>query len=250
MADYAELDDYPQEKFGENGQFYAERKVKCAWGERYDVIYEFGANGGQLYPYKPGTGARAVGAGIAPHGAMTGIASSEASYEHAIITVVYSTATAVKISDNWITEEIQPSGGLIHLNSNELKWGDGVGLEPAEAPQLILPSFDYVITYHHLFSVPVQAYRYMGYSNLFMMITSVLNLRFAPESLLYVRPWVRRSFDPGLLNTFQLQYRFSYKYTGWNKFYNVKNGAWEAITNNAGQERKPYPPIDFSPLVP
>ncbi len=251
MATYAEISPYPHEQFGENGQFYAERLLACAWADRYDVVYEIGSGGGELYPYKPSTGARANGAAIRSWGKMTAGAAGIATYAEARIKVSYSTATAIKISSRWVTEELQPTGQTIPLNPDMLKWQtSGVVLDPTEAPSVFLPGFDYVVTYYHLLSVPAAAYTMMRSSNASAVASWLLGVSFAAETLMYMRPKVVRSFDPGLLNLFKLTYRFGFNPQGWNVYYDVTANIWDGIKNLDGTLIKPHPLANFSLLVP
>ena len=254
MVAYAEMKGYPQERYGENGQFYAERKLKCAWADRYAVIFEVAANGGHFYPYAtaPLAGfARAIGAGIIPFARQTsGSSSPIAAYDHAIITVKYSTTTAVKLSDTWVTEELEPTSHAFNADTKGLLWeNDSTPIDPGEIVKLVT-SFDYLVTYWHLTGVPPAAYTNCGKVNSGVVSSWLLDMSFAAETLRYTRPIVKRSFDPGLLNTFELKYRFSvHPQQTWNHFWNAGIMDWDRPTRD-GEVVKPYLSFNFTSLMP
>jgi len=256
MANYTEMYGYPQEQFGENGQMYVQRKLKCAWADRYAVLIEVAGNGGQVYPYyHSGSGLStnlcvANGAGILPFGRMdkdlvgTNFAS-EAVYEYAIVTVQYSTTTAVKLGSVWVTEELQPTSRLINVNvtNPQQTWADASLVDPSDNIVRLETSFDYVVTYHHLTGIPPAAYAYPGYVNSAPVGSLLLGLTFNPETLLFTRPVVVRSFDPGIMSTFRLTYRFSFNPNEWNKHFHIN--AYQAMSGDPI-----YPSVNFSSLVP
>ncbi len=236
MAHYTEMFGYPKELYGENGQFFGERKLKCAWADRKDVLLEVAGNGGQIWPYyvvpggseMPGKQmeARAMGASIIPFGKQTDLSESPiAVYDQAIITVKYSTTTAIKLSDVWVTEELTPTAQLINVNTDKAEWtsGDGNGdpVLPSDNIVKVVPSFDYVVTYEHLGGIPAAAYTEVGKVNSLPVASWLLGLSFDAETLLHTRPVVRRSFDPALINTFRLVYRFSFVSHTWNKHWHI-----------------------------
>uniref|UniRef100_A0A6M3IKQ6 Uncharacterized protein n=1 Tax=viral metagenome TaxID=1070528 RepID=A0A6M3IKQ6_9ZZZZ len=220
MAHYSEMDGYPQEQFGENSQMYCERKLKCAWADRYAVLMEVAGNGGQNYPYKTDMLARANGAGIMPFGKQSDSSSSPiAVYDYAIITVKYSTTTAVKLGSAWVTEELQPTSRLINVNMAGHNWiaPGSYPVVPADNIVKLETAFDYVVTYYHLTGIPVAAYANCNKVNSGSVASWLLGLSFDPETLLYPRPIVIRTFDPGILSTFRLTYRFGFRPATWNK---------------------------------
>lgn len=226
MANYTEMDGWPLEQIGENGQFYAERKLKCAWADRYLVLQEIGGYGGQLYPYDTYTGAVANGASIAPLGAMNFAATSSpiAAYDHAVIKVKYSTSTLTKISSNWLTEELTPNMSVQNVDwvTPNGKWlPSNNPVTVADNITMLVTSFDYVITYYHTTNLPAAAFTHINKVNEFAVASWLLGMTFQAETLLHTRPTVKRTYDPGLRNTYQLGYRFPFNPNTWNKHFYV-----------------------------
>lgn len=224
MAHYSEMDGYPQETFGENSQMYCERKLKCAWADRYAVLKEVAGNGGQVYPYDTNIVALANGASIVPFGRMDkdlvgGAFPSEAVYSHAVITVRYSTTTGVKLGSVWVTEELQPTSRLINVNMAGKHWiaPGNLPVVPADNIVKLETAFDYVVTYYHLTGIPAAAYMNCDKVNSLAVGSWLLDLSFDPGTLLYTRPVVIRSYDPGIRSTFRLVYRFGFRPATWNK---------------------------------
>ena len=252
MADYSELTGYPKEKYGQNGQLYVERKLKCAWADRYTVLNTLGGNGGQMYPYRTDAmGARASGGGIEPFGCQTNDVDDSpiASYSHAIVTIIYATDTAVKLSDTWVTEELQPSQKFVSIDAKDLTWAGGGPVNTGSSIVKLQPSFDYVVTYHHLLGYPLAALTEVGKINNGPVSSWLLGATFSENTLLYTRPILTRAFDPGLLNTFRLVYRFSYNPATWHTFWNTKRMTYERVTND-GASVDIYESTGFSALIP
>ncbi len=260
MADYTEVFGWPKEWYGENGQFYAQRKLLCRWADRKAVLLEHAGNGGAAYPYEvtPGGGdlmpgaqgsARAYSAKIEPFRSRMDTALTVAKfacYEWALVTVEYSTTAAVKLSDKWVTEELTPTARLINVDIDG-KTFESSGDKVLASDNILKweTSFDYVVTYHHLLDVPVAAYTQVNKCNSDVVGSLLLGLTFDTETLLHTRPVVQRSFDPGLINTFTLRYRFPFSPNGWNKFYDYTNAEYSRISGD-----DPYETFAFSSLVP
>lgn len=264
MADYWEVFGWPREQYGQNGQFYGQRKLLCEWKDRKAVLLEIAGNGGQLWPYEviPGGGdympghdgeARAFSCLIEPFRSrmsLTQTTNKFASYEWAILTFEYSTTTAIKLSDTWVTEELQPTGRLVNVDITDRTWtASGDTIEPADNIIKWETSFDYVVKYHHLLSIPAAAYMNCNKVNSDVVGSALIGLTFAPGTLLHTRPVVSRSFDPGLLNTFELTYRFPFNPNGWNKFWDNTNGVYDFLDGDTLTSGV-YEGFNFSSLVP
>ena len=82
----------PDETWGFYGDMTATRSLKVAWGDRYTLLSEIAADGGEVYPYATGAVARAHAARIRGFGKCTAGADSDmAAYEWAQVDVFYST---------------------------------------------------------------------------------------------------------------------------------------------------------------
>jgi len=248
VAAYTEMDGWPQEQIGENGQFYAERKLKCAWEDRYQVLQDLGGNGGQLYPYDILTDAYARGATIVPFGAMNADETSTpiAAYNDAIVTIKYSTDGAVvKLGTKWVTEELQPTAKLMNVNWEGETWVKS-GNPPVVAADNITrleTAFDYVVTYYHLLAFPAAAVTQVNKINSDSVASYLLGLTFNPETLLHTRPVITRTYDPGIRSTFRLVYRFSFNPHEWNKHW--KDDDYYETTGDPL-----YPKFPFASLIP
>jgi len=257
MPDYEELQGYPQEHYGENGHFYAERRVKCLWADRHDVLIAVGQNGGELYPYWKPSGALATGAAILPlplakmdKDTCKLEFPSEASYNYAVVVIKYSTYQMVKLGGLLVTEELQPSQKLLNLDIQGLTWDDGGdedAVQPGDSLTKLLPSFDYVVTYHNLDDIPAAAYIQVGKINSDPVTSHLLGLTFDVNTLLHTRPTVRRKFEPGTPNKMFLSYRFAFHPKTWQHFWDLDE--WYRVKDDSGLVDV-YEEFPFETLVP
>lgn len=255
-VDYTELDvpkgPSPVENWDREGMS-AVRVLKCAWEDRYTLLAELGASGGQLYPYYPAGEARAFAAKIEGFGVQSG-SGSTADYEYAILTVTYGLNAPYYNGSKYLSEELIPTVDYLPLDASQFRWvSNGVPLQPNEAPAKRWDSFTYILTYYHAAAIPAAALTLPGYCNNGSVSTAVLGITFLTQRLLYNGMRVMRTIQFGTTPTFTIQYRFGYHAAGWNTFWNQQTAAWATIyhvANGSGTPYVNYPLGDFSGLVP
>jgi len=238
MTAYAELDGWPREVWG-NGGFRAERKLMCAIADVNAVLIELAAAGGQIYPYRPNTLARAITAEVEGFGVIGYQSPNMGSYEWAIITVRYSTfGPHSPNGSTFVSEQLQPSGEFITLEEGDLRWDsdEGTALKDREAPGKFIPGFDYLVTFYYVDNIPAAADTLVDYCNSAAITAYTLGRTFAAETLLYRGLSARRDIQFGGAPSWRLTYRFSYRAVGWNVFWRAGASppAFESIYHKDG----------------
>jgi len=270
---YGEMAGYPQESW-EAGQFRAVRKLLVDWDYRYFLQMEVARFPGQLYPYVPQFGARAVSCTIEPFAAQDQLSilyPTLATYDKAILTITYETPrlgerqpypkdkSPVKHLDQEksISEQLEPFVETLQFPYTDYRWGSGSGaaLVPEEAPLFPLYRCTYTMTRHAQKSVPAEAINLVGNINNASVTPVLLN----PESATLVFPTHTLMFNPPVISLsaaedgtsrFDLTYRFSFRAETWRKFYRNSTKTYEAIYL-AGGSVVDWPTAgDFSPLFP
>lgn len=248
---YAEEAGSPKDSFSESGSLVAVRRLRCLWSDRYALLVQIGNNGGEDYPHYPNIGCLARGAAIDPApGKGDEYALGMAKYEHALITVHYSTDAPTYFGSHFVTEEFQPAGENRRMDPTELRWETvgGKELTVHEAPPYLHGMFDYVLTFHDLLTIPPAALT-MNVSNSVQMTAFIFPLTFAVETLRHMRPLLSHTVGLGIMDRFRLTYRWTYNPKTWSKF-QKSNGEWEVVFNTDGTQLKPYPPFDMQAMYP
>lgn len=271
---HAELPGYPKEE-QERFYFRATRKLICDWADRHTLAAEALHFPGDLYPYKTSYLARAQSAGIEPFVARvggTGDANERASYDKAIVTIVYETpgadtpqalegsgTAAIKYS-----ETMDPRSEMITLDHGGFEWPDGTPLEPDESPSRLVNGWEYSFTIHNALTLPNSALTLTGHVNSGAVIPRLINNMFEAETLLYLGPSVSRVTEIGTQPSsasisgsrsstkLNVVHRFWYRPGGWNKFQRSVSSAsdgFEAIYESGGGEYKTYPLGNFLELT-
>lgn len=286
--EFYEYNGWPREKTGLAGHFEAERKVKCAWADRHAVLEHLSWQGGEPYPYLrydssddkwKDTGARAIGASAVPFGGAPAdydqVWPAEAfpadawkggppiglgTYEHALVTVQYSTQYPRLFKGSLVTEEIRPAGELTSIYATNLRWGSKTGdpVQPAEAPPVQHRYLEVILTYHAVRAIPVEAVAFLGCTNNASVISPVSGMVFLAERLLYTCPDIERTLQIGGKDTYRLTYRFLGRHASWNQFWRSTAagaadndvGAFTSIYDIDGNRYRPYPLVKLSDLVP
>lgn len=247
---WEELDGSPIEEWNrDTGAIRAVQKFKVAWADRLALADLFLRAGGMLYehiPNYPGLAARS--ATTEPFGRQEGSTTGIARYAHAIVTITYSTPlpeTPVIVGGLLTTVAIEPNAEFSTLDHTNFRWGSGNGpeLNPNESPGKLHIGFDYILTQQGLQSVPFHVLSYPGSVNNEEFFAPILGLSFSPETLLYNPPNVTPGVQP---STWNVAFRFSYRQSGWNKFWRAESEEEESIYHVNGFEYKSYPIKDFS----
>jgi hypothetical protein len=251
---YPELTGFPKEKWHEDG-FEATRCILVPWDSRYTAVAEVAANGGELYPYKPDTLARAIGAGVDGYGAIQGNTSDGIGYyEFAAITIQYSTrAPEYQESGVFVSEYMEPGTEYIRLDYEDLRWGSNSGAEikPGEAPSKLIPIQNYVLVFHRVSCIPAAAESLVDYCNAGPATAYTLGRTFPAETLLYRGYTASRDLQLGHIPSWKYALTFSYRPVGWNKFWRAETGSFEYQYHVAGSGRYINHPLGaFGGLTP
>lgn len=239
-----EIERYPREEGNvfEGGRCV--RKLKCAWTSRYDLVNELMET---YWPYASGSSlpvAHEYAIEPFPKSRMGG-SGSLASYDDALVTIVYDTKVYL-FNGYSISEEIVP---LEEVNryGGDVCWSDGSHLRDGEAPTHHEAGFRYIFTYHRLYPYQVSGdwYTYTGYVNGATMVAAVLERTFATDTMLYRGPTLRHSIMPGVMTpTVSASLRFDYMYRGgygWQGVWRGSKGQYERCYTPAGVQILQYP---------
>jgi hypothetical protein len=258
---FSEMPGSPTEEWYYGG-FRATVKLICAWEHRNTLALEVLGNGGEYYPRLPMTMARARGVSIAPfdaritHDPLSGLVAPYASFascEAAVLTIQYDSTGPD--GDELITEALEPTAEFQSLGAEGFEWQsvvDELGFEwrgrelrAEEAPGLLVRGLDYKVTLHKVLFIPTAVIDLVGCVNDSPIAARFLGLTFPPETLLYNPPTTQRRITVETVEAWTLNYRFTFRPSGWNKFWRAETGKWERIyqaykDENDQPQSKPY----------
>ena len=249
---YNEMDGWPKEMATLEG-FAAERKLKCAWGDRTKLMVEIMSYGNNVYPYNDSLATvthipRCEG--LRKGKMSVGAQSHMASYVYAVVTVNYSTyglATGYHpVSHLLITESLDTSFEFSTLDRTDLQWADETALKPNEAPGKIEPIMDYMLMYHAASFIPASVLSLPGKVNSNAVSTYLLGISFPVETVLYMGARAKHRLTTTGLTAIQLAHQFKYKASGWNKAYRIKTKSYEDVFDKAGNPVKKYESGSFN----
>ena len=250
---YTEQAGSPNESFGED-EFTASRTLICPWSQRHTLLCDL-ISTQELYPYNsPGVRARAVSGTAKPFGTLQLDAggTNVTAYEKALVTVNYSTKSGDENdAQDLISESLEPNIEFLTCDHNEFCWGSASGdkLKENEAPGRQVRSLDYVFTIYNMPSIPAAVLGLCGCVNNAPVTAQLLGLTFPTETLLYTPPQLSRTITTDGTGGWQMQFRFSYRPNGWNKYWRHKTQTWERIYLASGGTYYNYPLGDFTPLL-
>jgi hypothetical protein len=263
---FTEMEGSPKETWTNEG-FKATMRLLCAWSERNTLAVEVLRYGGKAYDRLSFTGARARSVTIEPFPAQVSQAEvvGFTQYEAAVVTIEFDTKGPE--DDDMVTESWEPTVEFLTLPKEGFFWADsdtagavGTPATDAEAPGKIIYGGEYKITYGQLMAIPTQAYTLSGYVNKYDFTPySIGNGKvFGAETLLFLPPVIERVWTMEQAKAWKMSYHFSWRQSGWNKFWRSKTGAWEPIRRMAniaspGSGYTPYSVYgvaDFAPLDP
>lgn len=253
MSAYEELDGSPIEN-QDGDKFSAVRKLKCTWDTRVTLANQLA---GTTYPFITNSRAVAKRITIEPFGKIGGVknpirdrgndpGASFAHYDYAILTVGYETPTdtsagLVYVGGIEVQESVEPTVEFITLDPTSFSWTGNVALTADEAPGFQIRGFDWLYRQIGRKSLPVAVLDLIGKVNQAAMVSPSLGLIFAAETILFNPPTIERVG----INMFNVSYRFSVRWSGWNKFWRVATGTYEYMYKN-GVIYRPYPLGNFS----
>jgi hypothetical protein len=235
-----------------NDKLTASVQLRVAWAQRYAVMENILVNA-LRWPYHAATTPLR-----ATHGqintmdgvSITGDEPGGNAFEHAILTVDFESAEATE-DEVVYSESIEPTAEFLTLPHDGLFWDAGATepIKVAEAPGVLLPGFDYKLTYYNLASIPSAFITLIGKCNDPAVSTSMFG-SLAAETLLYNPPTMSRSLSFGGDNRWTLSTRLTYRYGGWNKHWRVETGAWSYQYRESGAAHKPIIPASFAGILP
>lgn len=253
-VEHHEMKGYPIEEDREDG-FFATRQMWCYWGQRRQLIQQLGADGGHLYPYDPGMGARAIRASCKPFGGQRQLTAGGATYPKAIVTVHYSNSVSLAQTAGgvYIAERLEPNCEYQTISPRGFCWksGDGTPLDEDEDLALLIRGFDYIVTYYRCSGIPQNIVAYYNACNANPMTTYSLGMVLPAESVLFPGPTAHRTIQLGSSNHWQLTYRYAVRGVGWNKKWCSETQSFEYIYPKGGSSPVRWHPLaNFAGLVP
>ena len=105
---------------------------------------------------------------------------------------------------------------------------------------------DYVFTRYNLTSLPTSILNLQGSVNEGQIDALLLGLSFGPQSLLFNPPSIRRTIDAAGVQKLTVTYRFSHRFSTWNKFWNIDSGEYEVIFIAGHGQYNNYPPSNYT----
>jgi hypothetical protein len=236
-VEHEEMASSPTEEGTSEGgaSFTATVTLKTPWRKRLllasDIVGNF-----SLYPQAPESGARAISASIKPFDAAVDQASGYigmASYEYALVTIKYQLKAE---TGDFITESLEPAVEMMTLNhegfrwsNKNRKWKKGDDVPPPtpilenEAPGRLCRMMEYKVTMMRMPSIPQAVVDYVDCVNDKTVTPKLLQgISFPAETLLYNPPTCSRKWNFSQWPYWEISYHFTYRASGWNKFWNNK----------------------------
>lgn len=267
---FEELEGSPQEEYLED-DFRATMDVICAWETRRRLCHYFMVQ----FPYYErmwanGVFVRIRSIGVQPYTSETteqkGL-PSHAFYEKAKLTLQYTWKGPDNDNQqnpdqnendntNLWEESIEPQCEFLTLPYDQFSW-DADKKEPLreeEAPGILLKTLDYRVTFYNVTSPPSGILSAVGCVNSNTISARRLGLSFAPETLLYQPPVMSQTVSTAGSQGWKIDYRFTYKPWGWNKFFKPTNeegmvGKWKSLYYK-GEQFKVYGTANLNQLFP
>lgn len=262
---YTEIGDEKSPTEGANKEGpRATRLLECTWANRWTLLkellgwWEYNSNTDTVVIHRPhdyphNQWAKCLDVNILPFGkdVPSGVDGVSA-YGKARLTVVY----GVPEEDDYASESLEPSAEFLTFPNEKLFW-DAAKTEPLnedEAPGVLLNTLNWIYNRHKMPYIPVEILNLIGYVNAAAITSPTLGMTFPIETLLYQPPTLAREIsvvggDYARLTGWRIEFRFTYRPTGWNKF--PKRGeafTFKDIYDDSGTLKKVYPLGDFTPL--
>lgn len=268
---HEEVDGSPTEGFDAQG-FHATRRLKCLWQDRLTMasmligqtLGQTGNPGSQTivvvlphqYPHYPAASCRSVEiAPLIPKPTAADAQGRISQHEHAILTAAYRTPDAgegdPQDSDTVIfTERLDPSVEFITVAANNLTWEpSGEPIDPVEAPGIPVRMLDYTLSVSGIASFDPAAVLQAGVCNSIAVLAKTINVTFPAETLLFHGFFPTRTWTTAGAQLWAGDYRFTYKPSGWNKFWRAGFATPQPIYAN-GVAFKPVPPVNVLSFLP
>jgi hypothetical protein len=223
-------------------------ELQLPWANRHALVFDLIGNARE-WPHGSFTAKpRAVSAVISPFSAFYTTDGDEElmTYEDAFVTVNYSSAQG----EDLLAESLEPTAEFFPLDHKRFRWSavDGDPLAENEAPGKLIRGLNIVRTFFKVAALSTDLLDLVGTVNDGALVTPLLGLTFAAETLLYTPPNLSRTIKTdGTGFAWNVTMKHNYKPQTWNKFWRSKTEAWEEIVDyETGAVYKNYPPEDHS----
>lgn len=257
---YEELDGYPIEKW--DGGFTATRMLKCAWGDRYTLVDELSGSS-SYYPYLGTSTAYPASATIRPFGKQEAYVSGTttdtrmAQYDYATVEVNYSLYAPRYnlLTSKFISEYLGPWTEFLTADPSKFTWtsGSNTAIDDNEAFGKLSTGLVYILTFHHITTIPDAAYTLCDYCNASTVDSYTLGKTFPAQSLLYALHSATRDLQLGKYPSWRLSYVFRYRPVSWNYRWNagLTPPAFAPVyVKGTSTQAMFHPTGDFSTLTP
>ena len=237
----------PREQWRSDGTFVAKRILKCDWDDRYLLISDIGASGGENYPHLPQIGATASAAEVTPIGQSFpsgNILIHDVAWVE--ITYIWSPFTPTWVGGVLVSEKIRGGMFNLRLDPERLLWEDNEPIDQTDAPDFPVAVLYYDLTLHQVTSESPLVYSLIGSSNANIVTAYLLNFSAAVEKLLYSSVVVRKSVGLGITDKMDVTQSFIYKPQGWNRWFRSKTNSWERVKYaDTDTQVTPHPLVSF-----
>ena len=224
------------------GALTASVTLQCAWLDRWTVANDLVANA-RAYPANPYAKCRS--AAIRPLASETTTNEQNLVYTDALVTASYSTDDGTGATDA-VSESIEPTAEFLTLDYRLFKWSDGTPLKEGEAPGKLIRGLEYKRTVYDQTTVPSSILTNVGCVNSNTVTASVLGWSFAAGTLLFKAPTLSRTIDSNGQGKWTINYAYSYRPNGWNKFWKSDTGTWATIqVLRTGSDYNNFPSVAF-----
>lgn len=254
--------------------FDATRTFKVAWSDR--LTFAEGMLGNlvqfdppEVYPHFVGAYAQEVSMQPWPGAKCTSASgATDTTYDFAKVVVLYGMGAMFQVSnaDNEpetgvdggsklrYTERFEDRAEFITFPHQELFWdsaGTATPITDIEAPGVIIPMMDWVLSYEGLDKVPASFDDYLGKLNNATHTSFNRKTVFAAETLLCMPISIEMMVTATGQVKWRMTKRFSYRRETWNKFPKRGETTMQKIYKaGGGGQYKPYATADFTKLVP
>ena len=254
----------PVEKHSPFG-FSAVRTIQVLWADRYALKDEILLYPGELYPFRPSTGARASAVDIKPLPAKVDESTSipdTANYKYAILTIQYGTPGLDALDPSTLfqpssstSESIAPFTETAALDYTKFGWQGETQkrhLTQDEAPVFLLGRARYTVTRSNQSVIPGIAQSLISKINS-STVTPLLfsGVTFAAQTLLMEHPTFSASYKSDGTREYTVSYSMIWREETWRKFWNTKLSQFTSLVFLEDGSDYEFPAeADFSGIFP
>jgi hypothetical protein len=243
---HAEEPGYPIETANLKG-FEAIRMLRCAWSDRHTLMADLASLPDAQYPYMANSPAYCIGLRcVAGEGRVLDGGDGKAAYDWAIIEAKYSTINTGVYNNIIVTENLSDWLEARPASATNLKWADDKAVDPRDVPPLVVPGYEYTLTYHFLNAIPSTVWTLPGTVNSATYASKLLGVSWNAGYLLYVGGEHHASVTSGGVVKYTVTQRARYSPFGWNNAFRPSDGTWGAIKKADGSAYKPYAEANWS----